>query len=49
MAGMGWMGWRGFGPGVGLLQELVGVELKQGVELQVEGEVPITGMFGETV
>jgi hypothetical protein len=46
---MGWMGWRGFGAGVRLLQEVVEVELKQGVELQVEGEVPIMGMLGETV
>jgi hypothetical protein len=48
MEGMGWMGWRGFGVGAELLQEVVGVQLEQGVELQVEGEVPIMGMFGET-
>jgi hypothetical protein len=54
MAGMGWMGWRGFGVGVrlleqgpGLLEEVVGIELKVG--FQELGDVPITGMFGETV
>lgn len=48
---MGWMGWRGFGPGAGLQEVVVelGVALKMEVGLQEVGEVPITGMFGETV